>query len=158
VQHTLKVDLPPGGNRIALEPEGGWQPWLNTRRIPERLFRDQTFHISASSRFKVYLDCGGTATSEYCFLFNDDWSSYAAMAVSVSLPGGLTDAGGRPVNRQRLRPHEVNAVVFQPGIYVDRQQGTLHFEVEKESIRKILTVEKGSKYSQTVVVVFDSEI
>ncbi|WP_409316048.1 hypothetical protein [Pseudomonas sp. KCJK9016] len=158
VQHTLKVDLPPGGNRIALEPEGGWQPWLNTRRIPERLYRDQTFHISASSRFKMYLDCGGTATSEYCFLYNDNQSSYAAMGVSVTLPGGLTDTGGRPVRRQRLRPHEVNAVVFQPGIYVDRQQGTLHFDVEKNSIARILTADKGNKYSQTVIVVFDSEI
>lgn len=158
VQHTLKVDLPPGGNRIALEPEGGWQAWLNTRRIPERLYRDQTFHISASSRFKMYLDCGATASSEYCFLYNDNQSSYAALGVSVTLPGGLTDTSGRPVNRYPLRPYEVNAAVFQPGIYVDRQQGTLHFDVEKNSIARILTADKGTKYSQTVVVIFDSEI
>jgi len=157
VQHTLKVDLPPGGNRIALEPEGGWQAWLNTRRIPERLYRDQTFHISASSRFKMYLECGmGTVTD--CFLFNEGTNLAARLLISVSLPNGLTDVSGRPVKRQLLRPLESNAVVFQPGLYVDRQQGTLHFDVDKEAIKNMLTMDRGNKYSQTVVVIFDSEL
>ncbi|NBB66243.1 hypothetical protein GVN18_44095, partial [Pseudomonas sp. ODNR1LW] len=53
VLHTLKVDVPPGGNRVELVPEGGWQSWLTQGRKPTRLFRDQTFNISASSRFKM---------------------------------------------------------------------------------------------------------
>ncbi|UQS17793.1 hypothetical protein [Pseudomonas sp. HS6] len=157
VQHTLKVDLPPGGNRIALEPEGGWQPWLNTRRIPERLFRDQTFHITASSRFKMFLECGGGTVTD-CFLFNEGNTTTARLLISVSLPAGLSDTSGRPVKRQRLRPLESNAVIFQPGMYVDRQQGTLHFDVDKDAIKNMLTLDRGNKYSQTVVVIFDSEI
>ncbi|MGH8390426.1 MAG: hypothetical protein ACRESJ_33970, partial [Pseudomonas sp.] len=51
VQHSLKVEIPPGGNRIDLLPQGGWQAWLNQGRKPVRLFRDQTFNVSSSSRF-----------------------------------------------------------------------------------------------------------
>ncbi|HJR30218.1 MAG TPA: hypothetical protein VJ889_16005 [Pseudomonas sp.] len=158
VQHTLKVDLPPGGNQIALQPEGGWQPWLNTRRIPNRIYRDQTFHISASSRFKMYLECGrGTITA--CFLFNEAVTSSARMHVRVSLPSGLTDMSGRPVVRQELFPVESNAIVFQPGIYVDRKPGTLHFDIdEKNVIEYMLTAGRGNKYFNTVVVIWDSEI
>ncbi|MGH8387601.1 MAG: hypothetical protein ACRESJ_19295, partial [Pseudomonas sp.] len=51
VMHALKVEIPPGGNRIDLLPQGGWQAWLNQGRKPVRLFRDQTFNVSSSSRF-----------------------------------------------------------------------------------------------------------
>jgi len=61
VQHTLKVDLPPGGTRVTLEPVGGWEPWINSGRKPTRIFADQVFYISASSRFKVMMLCNSTA-------------------------------------------------------------------------------------------------
>lgn len=57
VEHTLKVEIPPGGNRVELVPQGGWQAWLTQGRKPTRLFRDQTFNISASSRFKMLVEC-----------------------------------------------------------------------------------------------------
>ncbi|WP_085684570.1 MULTISPECIES: hypothetical protein [unclassified Pseudomonas] len=157
VQHVLKVDLPPGGNRIALEPDGGWQTWLNTRKPPARLYRDQTFHISASSRFKVHLECARD-NPNYCYLFNEANNAAALLQVKVSLPGGLTDVSGNPVRLKELLPGELNAVTFQPGKYIDRQQGTLHFEVPREWTETILTSGRGNKYSGTIVVVFDSEI
>lgn len=98
----------------------------------------------------------GTVTD--CFLFNEGNNLAARLLISVSLPNGLTDVSGRPVKRQLLRPLESNAVVFQPGLYVDRQQGTLHFDVDKEAIKNMLTMDRGNKYSQTVVVIFDSEL
>ncbi|WP_236193495.1 hypothetical protein [Pseudomonas glycinae] len=157
VQHTLRVDLPPGGNRITLQPEGGWQRWLNSGRAPERLFSDQTFHISASSRFKMYLECGsGTVTA--CGLWNEGTSYGTPMIVSVTLPNGLTDTSGRPVKRQELFPLESRAIVFQPGIYVDRKPGTLHFEIDKANTERILKADRGNRYSSTVVVIWDSEI
>ncbi|MCX2544563.1 hypothetical protein [Pseudomonas sp. COW5] len=158
VQHTLKVDLPPGGNRIALEPEGGWKRWLNSRQLPGRLFRDQTFHISASSRFKMFLECA-QGTPSNCYLYNEANTMAAPLNVSVSLPGGLTDVSGKPVNRQRLAPLGGNAIIFYPGAYVDRQQGTMHFDIDdKTVIERMLTLDQGYKYSNLIVVVFDSEI
>lgn len=69
VEHILTVTLPPGGNRVELLPEGGWQAWLNRGRQPSRLFRDQTFSIFASGRFKMNLECG-LAIGNTCGLRN----------------------------------------------------------------------------------------
>ncbi|MFJ2363142.1 hypothetical protein ACIPIN_05360 [Pseudomonas sp. NPDC087697] len=66
VQHTLKVDIPPGGNKIQLVPAGGWQSWLQQGRKPTRLFRDQAFNISASSRFKMQLECQYSQDGKTC--------------------------------------------------------------------------------------------
>src|SRR3546814_6377304 len=51
--------------------------------------------------------------------------------VSVSLPDGLTDAAGQPVNGRRLLRDGSGTELFQPGFYVDRRPGTLHFEVAR---------------------------
>jgi hypothetical protein len=53
----MYVAIPPDGHKVVLEPAGGWQSWLEQGRKPVRLFRDQTFHISASSRFKMQIGC-----------------------------------------------------------------------------------------------------
>ncbi|WP_207262313.1 hypothetical protein [Pseudomonas sp. GW101-3H06] len=156
VQHMLKVELPPGGNQIALQPEGGWQRWLNSGRAPERLFRDQPFLMTASSRFKMYLECGlGTAQ---CILMNDATTDGTPFKVSVSLPNGLTDSNGRPVKQQELLPTPSGAVIFQPGSYVERKPGVLHFEINKANTDRILKAHKGFRYSGTVLVIWDSEI
>ena len=156
VQHTLKVDIPPGGEKIQMIPEGGWQNWLHSGRRPVRIFRDQTFHISASSRFKMFLDCQfGPGTS--CYI-NDGNNIFVPIVVSVSLPAGLMDSSGNPVRQQLLKVGEANGVVFQPSQYVDRQNGTLHFELHKDAIGIVLAPTTPKHYSGTVVVVWDSEV
>lgn len=157
VQHMLKVELPPGGNQVALQPDGSWQRWLNSGRMPTRLFRDQPFMITASSRFKMYLECG-LGTVQWCILMSDENTMGTPYKVSVSLPNGYTDANGRPVKQQELLPTPAGAVIFQPGSYVERQPGMLHFEVNKEFTERMLTINKGNKHSGTVVVIWDSEI
>jgi hypothetical protein len=157
VQHILKVDLPPGGNQITLQPEGGWQRWLSSGRLPERLFRDQTFHISASSRFKMYLECG-SGTVNACGLWNEGINYGTPLNISVTLPNGLTDTNGRPVKRQELFPLESRSVIFQPGTYVENKPGILHFEIDKANTERILKAGRGNRYASTVVVIWDSEI
>ena len=157
VQHMLKVELPPGGNQVALQPDGSWQRWLNSGRMPTRLFRDQPFMITASSRFKMYLECG-LGTAQWCILMSDEQTMGTPYKVSVSLPNGYTDANGRPVKQQELLPTPAGAVIFQPGSYVERQPGMLHFEINKEFTERMLTINKGNKHSGTVAVIWDSEI
>jgi hypothetical protein len=36
VQHTLKVEIPPGGDKVKLVPAGGWQSWLHAGRRPRK--------------------------------------------------------------------------------------------------------------------------
>lgn len=158
VQHTLKVDIPPGGNKIRLEPQGGWQSWLQAGRRPVRLFRDQTFNISASTRFKILMQCGPGIGGE-CGLENSaDNGRRVVLHISVSLPNGITDLSGQPVRRLRLRTGAGNEQQFKPGFYVDRAPGTLHFEVEQSYMESMLRPGVAGTYTGIVIVIWDSEI
>ncbi|MBV6822356.1 hypothetical protein [Pseudomonas sp. PD9R] len=157
VQHTLKVDIPPGGDKVQLVPAGGWQSWLHAGRKPVRLFRDQTFNISASSRFKMYLDCQ-FGPGRACYL-DDGKNIFVPIEISVSLPAGLMDTSGRPVSRQVLKVGEAAGEVFQPSQYVDRKPGTLHFEMHhKEAIDAVLLPHTAKHYRGNVVVIWDSQV
>jgi len=155
VEHDLKVEVPPGGNRIELVPQGGWQAWLNQGRKPTRLFRDQTFTISASSRFKMQLACE-RVIGDSCALKNADGHE-VPLDISVSLPHGLSREDGAAVNRQPLLLSGVGTELFQPGFYVNRRPGTLHFEVKKEHADTMVT-QGGTTYSGQVSVIWDSEL
>lgn len=157
VTHTLKVDIPPGGNRVILEPQGGWQSWLNQGRKPTRLMRDQMFHLSASSRFKMNLQCQYRAGNT-CALWEPTAGHSVPLEVSVSLPNGLTDASGQPVIRRRLLLDGSGTELFQPGFYLDRKPGTLHFEVARDAVDEMLKPGVARNYSGNVTVVWDSEV
>ncbi|WP_376739142.1 hypothetical protein [Pseudomonas fluorescens] len=157
VQHTLKVEVPPGGNRVELVPQGGWQAWLNQGRKPTRLFRDQTFRVSSSSRFKMNLECQYSSGGNTCHLWEPRSGHSVPLNVSVTLPNGLTDATGQPVNRRPLLRDGSGTELFQPGSYIDRKPGTLHFEITREYVEEMLTG-VGKTYSGNVTVVWDSEI
>ena len=75
----------------------------------------------------------------------------------MSLPPGLTDAGGRAVNRLPLRLDGSGTELFEPSRYIDRKPSTLHFEVKADGVAQMLE-QAGSTYSGTVTVVWDSEV
>jgi hypothetical protein len=158
VQHTLKVDIPPVGEQVQLVPAGGWQSWLQAGRKPVRLFRDQTFNISASSRFKMYMECEFIGVSYDCLLDDRVSRRQVELQVFVTLPGGLTDLSGQPVRHMRLRAGAANALYFQPGFYVDRAPGVLHFEVPQRQVEFMLSPGAGPYYRGKVTVIWDSEI
>ncbi|POA17199.1 hypothetical protein C1886_23230 [Pseudomonas sp. FW300-N1A1] len=158
VQHTLKVDIPPGGEKIQLVPAGGWQSWLQAGRKPVRLFRDQTFNISASSRFKMLLECERTLLFN-CLIRDPVSEREAVVQVSVSLPNGLTDMAGQPVKRQPLRIGlGQERQVFQPGFYVDRAPGILHFEMSPYYVNQLLQPGVSGRYVGNITVIWDSEV
>ncbi|MBC8999032.1 hypothetical protein IAI51_21120 [Pseudomonas sp. N40(2020)] len=157
VTHTMKVDIPPGGNRVVLEPVGGWQSWLDQGRKPTRLLRDQTFNISASSRFKMNLQCQ-YAMGNNCALLELASGHAVPLEVGVTLPNGLTDGAGQPVNRRRLLRDGSGTELFQPGFYLDRKVGTLHFEVARDAVDEMLKEGVARNYSGNVTVIWDSEV
>ncbi|WP_019693413.1 hypothetical protein [Pseudomonas fluorescens] len=157
VRHTLKVEIPPGGNRVELVPQGGWQAWLTQGRKPTRLFRDQTFNISASSRFKMFVECQIPGLFD-CMIRDPVSQRAATVQLSVSLPNGLTDVSGQPVKRHPLQVGEVNAQAFKPGFYVDRAPGVLHFEIARAYVDYMLKPGEAANYSGSVTVIWDSEV
>lgn len=157
VVHALKVEVPPGGNRIELVPHGGWQAWLNQGRKPTRLFRDQTFNISASSRFKMNLECQ-YGSGNTCALWEPTAGHDVPVNVSVSLPNGLTDGSNQPVNRRPLLRDGSGTELFQPGFYLDRKPGTLHFEIAQDEVKEMLYPGITRTYSGNITVIWDSEL
>jgi hypothetical protein len=153
----LKVDIPPSGNRILLEPQGGWQSWLEQGRKPTRLSRDQTFNISASSRFKMSLQCQYYSDIN-CALWEPASGHAVPLEVSVTLPDGIVDAAGQPVSRRRLRRDGVGTEMFRPHIYLDRKPGTLHFEVPREAVQEMIHPGTSRNYSGNVTIIWDSEV
>lgn len=155
VDHHLKVEVPPGGHRVQLEPQGGWQGWLQNGRKPTRLFRDQTVNLWASSQFKMTLECGAPMGNT-CSVRNAA-GHQVPLELAVTLPPGLSGASGRPVNRLPLRLDGSGTELFQPSRYIDRKPSTLHFEVQADSVAQMLE-QAGSTYSGDVTVVWDSAI
>ena len=155
MEHALKVDIPPGGNRIELIPQGGWQAWLNHGRAPARLYRDQTFRIAASSRFKMQLECS-IVMGNTCGLRNAEGDE-VPLQVAVTLPNGLVDQYGQAVNALPLRLDGVGTELFQPSRYVNDRPGSLHFEVRRGDMGEMLK-RPGSTYSGVVTVVWDSQV
>ena len=159
VQHTLKVDLPPGGNKVVLEPAGGWQQWVNGGRKPARIFRDQMFHLSASSRFKVMMLCdevGGDIYRQSCVMRGGDNST--EVRVFLTLPDGVTHSGGgSPIQRYPLM-HNGWSGSFHPTQYVDRRAGLLQFEVDKTNIENLLKPGMSGTLSTNIAVIWDSEV
>jgi hypothetical protein len=80
------------------------------------------------------------------------------LLVSVSLPHGLTDADGLAVNRRRLLMDGSGTELFQPGIYVDRKPGTLHFEIAPDEVGEMIKPRQSRQYSGWVNVIWDSEV
>lgn len=155
VEHVLRVDLPPGGHRIELLPEGGWQAWLNQGRRPARLFRDQTFTLAASSRFKMNLECG-VIIGNTCGLRNGE-GDQVPVQIAVSLPYGVRDQYDQPVNKLPLRLDGVGTEAFQPTYYLDNRPAKLHFEVSKDDVGDMLKW-PGTTYTGTATVIWDSEV
>lgn len=80
-------------------------------RQPSRLFRDQTFSIFASGRFKMNLECG-LAIGNTCGLRNGAGDA-VPLQVGVSLPFGLNDQHGQAVNKLPLRLDGSGSELFQ---------------------------------------------
>ena len=154
VGHVLKVELPPGGERVELVPEGGWQAWLqNPARIPKKLFRDQTFNILSSGPFTMNLKCKYYMGDD-CQIRNAHHQGIPVQ-VGVSFPNGFTDANGGPVVRQRIKT--TAKALFVPSGSMIRRPATLHFEINKK-IDEALRDHPGTTYSGAITVVLDSEV
>ena len=80
------------------------------------------------------------------------------LEISVTLPTGLTDASGQPVNRRRLLRDGSGTELFQPGFYVDRKPGTLHFEIARGAVEQMIYPNAERHYSGDVTIIWDSEV
>ncbi|WP_256348003.1 hypothetical protein [Pseudomonas yamanorum] len=156
VDHIFKVEIPPGGDRIELIPQGGWQSWVQQGRRPTRLFRDQTFNIWSSGRFKMQLECqfpmGNTCGLQAAS------GEMVPLNIAVSLPGGIGDETGQRVNRQPLLLDGSTTRLFKPIHYVERRPGTLHFDIPASDVAPLFVPGAPDRYAGTATLIWDSEV
>lgn len=155
VDHELKVEIPPGGNRVELIPEGGWQTWLQTGRTPTDLSRNQTFIISASGPFSMRLMNCSVPVWRNCAIANER-NHVVPLTVAVSLPNEFADLAGRPVIRTVLENDKYTK--FKSGTYVERRPAILHFSVDPYYVSQMVLRHTGTTYTGTVTIVWDSEV
>ena len=160
VEHVLKIEVPPGGNRIELAPPEGWQAWLNNGGRSTDLVRDQMFYISASSPFKMGVECqydGGWSSQAVCDVKRPGSASTYYVLVSVTLPAGVTHGhGGPPVIRRQL-PGLKSPYPFVSDRYIDREPATLHFEMPRDQADKMIA-EGRHTWSGGITVIWDAEV
>lgn len=154
VQHELKVNLPPGGNKVTMEPVGGWQRWIDTGRMPTEIYRDQPFYLSASSRFKVMILCGSQGGTE-CDIGNNQ-VGFSKFEVRLTLPKGIVGPGGGDGWSGTLR-HNLWVGPFEPFRYVDRQPGNLRFQMPRKWIEWLLNPGMNGTLRGSATIIFDSE-
>lgn len=153
VDHILNIQFPPGADRLALIPDGGWQQWLLRGRRPEKLFANQSFQIWSSSTFKMLLQCQYPVYNQ-CGIQNEA-GDLVPVETRVTLPTGMVALSGMAVNRHLLS--NSNPSVFYPSQYVDNGRAALHFEVSRDSVAQ-MTSHAGTRYSGNVTIVWDSEL
>ncbi|WP_192562280.1 hypothetical protein [Pseudomonas gozinkensis] len=155
VQHTLKVDLPPGGNKVTLEPAGGWQNWLDNGRKPTRFYRDQPYYLSASSRFKVTMQCDSLGGSE-CRMGSPTGRS-TRVETRLTVPPGIVGPGGVDGWSGTLGTN-LWIGPFQPTHYVDRKPGNLRFEIPRMYIDDLLKPGVNDTLTGHITIIWDSEV
>ncbi len=84
-------------------------------------------------------------------------STFPQVYMSVSLPHGITDTAGQPVKRRPLTDSP-QGTVFQPGHFLDREPGTLHFEIPAFYLEQMLQPGQAKRYAGNVTVIWDSEV
>lgn len=152
VLHTLKIDIPPGGNKVELTPKGGWQQWLQKGRVPEKIYRDQPVLISASSRFKMQLNCEWIQ-DDTCAISNG--SHQVPVNVLVSMSNGIANDGdSSPVSRKPLSV--TTAQIFKTIFYEENRASTLHFEIDKAYVAQMLSAQ--GNYKGNITVIWDSDL
>lgn len=155
VQHTLKVELPPGGDKVAMEPVGGWQRWIDGGRMPTEIYRDQTFYISASSRFKVMMLCSSLGGTD-CDIGNNQ-VGFSKFQVRLTLPRGIVGPGNGDGWSGTLT-HNTWLGPFEPSRYVDRKPGTFRFQMPSRWIESLLKPGMNGTLWGNVTIIFDSEV
>lgn len=156
VQHTLKVDLPAGADKVALEPEGGWQQWIDGGRKPSRIYREQEFLISTTSMFSVWMNCDGFPGNSQCKLRGEKGSE-ANVQVFLTMPDGIVNRNGAAVRDERLYHGKWSiGSPYETSRYIDRKPGKLRFEMDKSDIDALLRPGFTDTLRGTINIIWDS--
>jgi hypothetical protein len=153
VNHVFKMQFPPDADRLTLVPQGGWNSWRQSGRVPEKLTANQDFQISTSIPFKMSMACTHEV-GDQCAIANGS-GDLVAVETRVTLPSALETPGGQPVNRMLL--NNKRDVDIRPTRFVDNGRAALHFEVPRNGVEQ-MTRSAGTRYTGSVTFIVDGDI
>ncbi|QKZ03190.1 hypothetical protein [Pseudomonas eucalypticola] len=153
VMHDIRVDLPAANTEVALNPPGGWQSYLMTNRLPERLYHNAPLRLWASGTFAVYLTCQYVSNAR-CAMKHPRLDEYVPVTTALTLPGTFS-MGPQAVERARLYVGAANATLITPPAQASSQPGTLHFDVDGSNLAAMIRY-RGEKYQGNIILIFDA--
>lgn len=150
VQHQIKVEFPPGGDKVVLQPPGGWHDWIyrGKSHIPPYLIAELPYRLWSSSDFNVWLNCQ-YAIGEVCMLNNERLGMQVKLDVIY-------------VNKSKEEFPLTHGVkkLFTAGIkdpYYINEERSIIFKVQKPVLALMMEY-PGSTYKGNVTLIYDAAI
>ena len=147
VQHQIKVEFPPGGDKVVLLPPGGWSDWIyrGKNRVPSSLRADLHFRMWFSSLLEIKLRCEYPNGKE-CYVKN------------------TKDGHLAPVNvywRDRTlisTDTEFNFVPSLDGTPLVNADRFISFKITDSKVLKEMMKRSGGTYKGKITLIFDATI
>ncbi|HFK2925761.1 TPA: hypothetical protein ACGY8I_003039 [Aeromonas hydrophila] len=150
VQHQIKVEFPPGGDKVVLQPPGGWHDWIyrGKARIPPYLIAELLYRLWSSSDFNVWLNCQ-YAIGEVCMLNNE------RLGMQVRLDVIYVNKSKEEISLKHGVKKLFSASLRGP--YFINEERSIIFKVQ-EPVLALMMEYPGSTYKGNVTLIYDAAI
>ncbi len=157
VNHYFDVRFPAGSSTLWLQPEGGWQRWVDYHERPSALVNDLRFDVTTSTGFTVQARCGVQSGND-CGLRRADDGSVVPMQIDLSVPGMAERNSARPVRRTPVPTQHGGqpALDLEVHEFIVNRPSNLRFMVQGQPLDTMLDA-PGVEWSGDVTVVFDAD-
>ncbi|WP_125728898.1 hypothetical protein [Aeromonas salmonicida] len=150
VQHQIKMEFPPGSDKVVLQPPGGWHDWIYRGKSnqPPYLIAELPYRLSVSSDYNVWLNCQ-YAYGEVCMLNNERLGMQVRLEVIY-------------VNKSKEEhplKHGVKKLFSASlgGPYFINEARSIIFKVQKPALT-LMMEHPGSTYKGNVTLIYDAAI
>ncbi|CAJ1837785.1 hypothetical protein CKOHBEJN_01019 [Aeromonas hydrophila] len=150
VQHQIKVEFPPGGDKVVLQPPGGWHDWIyrGKARTPPYLIAELPYRLWSSSDFNVWLNCQ-YAIGEVCMLNNE------RLGMQVRLDVIYVNKSKEEIPLKHGVKKLFSASLRGP--YFINEERSIIFKVQ-EPVLALMMEYPGSTYKGNVTLIYDAAI
>lgn len=149
VRHQIKVDFPPGGEKVVLSPPEGWSDWIyrGRNRVPSSLQAELHFRIWFSSKIKITLRCE-YPNGEECFIKNTKDGHLAPIHVYWRNNAALITTTSSNI-------YIVPSMNGSPAVNDDR---FFSFKITESQTLEEMMARPGGTYKGKVTIIFDATI
>lgn len=145
VRHQIKVEFPPGSDKVVLQPLGGWHDWIYRGKShqPPYLIAELPYRLWTSAGLNIWLDCQ-YPDGEYCMLSNIRTGHKARFDV-IYQSGVKKEYILSAISKTRFDGVTIN------------EARILIFKVDKPALTEMMK-SPGSTYKGNVTIIYDAAI